>query len=399
MSNHPKAPPSSLSKSSTKSFWKSFTRPISASPRHKKAPTDDQIKKRAHKIWEARVTTGKSGSPADDWQKAVIELQSSYWRRLWRWTGIPEKRGWDLLQLLTSISIPVILFVGGSLFTYWNNQQQIRIANEKRKDEVLNSYFDNMRVMLMDKDNPLRKSKVGDENRSIAHTLTLTTLRQLGSSNDSDDFHYLDAETIQPINQRKGLIINFLLDANLIQTASHSVEPFVDLRSADLRGIFLGTSGLYEVDLSYVFLSDAFLSRSVLSDVLLRDADLRRADLSFAVLGHVVLQNANLRKADLSFAVLSVADLSGANLSQAILIHTILLSTNLREVKNLTQQQLQGRAAPLLCNVALSKEFAVNPNRDCDRIAQELVEQYPEIYPTLQYAQNYVNRERQWKWD
>lgn len=150
-----------------------FTRPL------KHPFTDDQIRQRAQVIWQARYDKGKSGTADEDWEQAIRSLLaeqrqeqhisakaqqqeqriSAKAQQLWearqlklresdkrtavddwrdaesrlkdsgltqfvRWTGVKEKKGWDFVQLLASISIPVVLFAGGSFFTYWNNQQQ-----------------------------------------------------------------------------------------------------------------------------------------------------------------------------------------------------------------------------------------------------------------------------------
>ncbi len=55
-----------------------------------------------------------------------------------------------------------------------------------------------MKGLLLDKNYPLKQSKEGDESRTIAHTVTLTTLTQLDSNQDeqrSNNGKY---------NQRKG---------------------------------------------------------------------------------------------------------------------------------------------------------------------------------------------------
>lgn len=414
---------------------KLFTPKKSRSP-HPQYPSNDQIEKRAQRIWKMRVKAGKSGSAAEDWQRAIEELQveqqSSFGERFWRWTGISEKRGWDLM---TGLSIPLLIFVGGSLFTFLNNQQQIKIANEQQKDEVLRNYFDTMRTLLLDKDKPLRKSKDGDESRSIARTLTLTTLRQLDNSDRRifaserggiTTFYELNER--YEFNERKGLLLRFLYESHLIKNKKN-IFPILALNEADLRrsnlsyanlsyanlrATDLTEAGLWGANLVGADLSKARLGIANLSYANLKASDLTRAsvwtatltraNLTEARLTEAYLPRAYLPRADLTRADLTRADLTEADLREANLTNAILLTTDLRKTFNLTQQQLEASDTPLLCNVALPKELtgkphSINPNRDCDRIAEKLAERYPNEFPTLQKAQEYVNKAKQKKWD
>jgi uncharacterized protein YjbI with pentapeptide repeats len=63
-------------------------------------------------------------------------------------------------------------------------------------------------------------------------------------------------------------------------------------------------------------------------------------DLSGAKVRRTNLSHANLTRANLSHADLTGADLRGANLAGAILTGTILRGADLRDVVNLTKEQL-----------------------------------------------------------
>ena len=63
-------------------------------------------------------------------------------------------------------------------------------------------------------------------------------------------------------------------------------------------------------------------------------------DLSGAKVRRTNLSRANLTRANLSHADLTGADLRGANLAGAILTGTILRGADLRDVINLTKEQL-----------------------------------------------------------
>ena len=63
-------------------------------------------------------------------------------------------------------------------------------------------------------------------------------------------------------------------------------------------------------------------------------------DLSGAKIRRTNLSHANLTRANLSHTDLTGADLRGANLADAILTGTILRGADLRDVRNLTKEQL-----------------------------------------------------------
>lgn len=116
-------------------------------------------------------------------------------------------------------------------------------------------------------------------------------------------------------------------------------------------------------------------------------------------LSKINLRRADLEEADLEEADLSEANLNGANLFRADLSGSILLATDLRDTRNLTQEQLEGEAAPLLCNTALPEGMDFKPDRDCDRLTQVLQEQYPYWICTFEDAQEIIDEARQKKWD
>jgi len=162
----------------------------------------------------------------------------------------------------------------------------------------------------------------------------------------------------------------------------------------------LETANLANVDLRRANLIIANLQGADLERATLYEADLRRANLVGAKLVIADLRETILLTADLTTANLSGADLSGADLSNARLKGTILLSSNLRYVKELSQEQLvEEGEAPILCNVALPQGISVNPNRDCDRLPQILLERHPRGFNTLEEAKAYVDDARKKKWD
>lgn len=106
----------------------------------------------------------------------------------------------------------------------------------------------------------------------------------------------------------------------------------VDLRHTDLRGLDAPGIDLSQMRLDHANLSLAQLGEANLSRARLNGADLRGATLRAAILSESNLSRADLQEANLSGASLFGASLVGAELSDA----------DLGNIKNLTQEQING---------------------------------------------------------
>jgi len=241
--------------------------------------TDEQIRAKAYQLWEKN----KEQSPEENWNAAVKALERErFWRPLmsvWRWTGIGEKKGWDIV---TGLSLPLIVFGGGILFNYLNGQQQQKIAEEKQKDELLKTYINDMKKLLLDKDHLLKDSKKNSESKSIARTITLTTLAQLNSEQDQQKAKE------GKYNQRKGLIIQFLFESGLIKI-DPKADSIISLNTADFTFANLQFANLNSASLQFANLYNANLSTGNLNSANLNIAELQSANLYTAK-----LQNAEL---------------------------------------------------------------------------------------------------------
>jgi hypothetical protein len=204
----------------------------------------------------------------------------------------PFKTLGDWFDLLI---VPIVLALGGYLFTRSENQRRDRIAEDQRnldreladasrQDETLQTYLDGMSQLLTDKERPLRRAQPRDNLSTVARARTLTVLARL-------DF------------ERKGSVMQFLYESGLI---------YKDSLVLDLHGASLG-----EIYLEGADLLDANLSDADLSWVNLSGARLLGANLHGANLGGAYLVEANLGQADLSEANLSEANVGGANLGGA----------------------------------------------------------------------------------
>jgi uncharacterized protein YjbI with pentapeptide repeats len=167
------------------------------------------------------------------------------------------------------------------------------VAADNQREAVLQIYVNTMSELL---EQQLRTAQAETEVRDLAHMRTFSTLRQLDG-------------------ERKGLLLRFLYEAQLISTTN----PRIRLDQADLRGVTLPEATLAGAGLEGANLSRANLSQANLRGANLRHADLHAAHLRFADLRGAFLQEADLREARLSFADLRAADLRAANLRESYL--------------------------------------------------------------------------------
>jgi uncharacterized protein YjbI with pentapeptide repeats len=197
---------------------------------------------------------------------------------------------WDWLGLLI---VPLVLAVGGYLFNSSQNQATQRaadrravadqqIAEQRRQDDALQAYLDNIGGLLLHEHHPLRQSKDGDEVRTLARARTLALLDSwLGGAGAED---------------RQRSVLEFLYESKLICKN----RRVVDLRDANFIGAYLNDINLSAADLSGAWLSDTKMYRAKLSE----------ANLSETALSGALLSADNNSDA---------ADLSGADLSDAVI--------------------------------------------------------------------------------
>jgi len=170
----------------------------------------------------------------------------------WGWTGLAKRTFWDWLHLLV---VPIVLAVGGYLFTRSENRRAQSIADQRAKDAAVQAYFDQMAQLLAD--NKLPKGE----------DATYSDVRMLVRARTKDVLWKLDP-------QRKRNLLQFLHEAGLIVGENNNI----------------------------IGLSDADLRHAYLKNLDLKDANLAGADM----------KGANMSEVDLSGAILSGADLSGA---------------------------------------------------------------------------------------
>jgi len=201
---------------------------------------------------------------------------------------------WAWVKLLI---VPVVLAIGGYLFTRSENRATRVAAEQRAQDDALQAYLDHIGELLLNKDRPLRQSNEGNEVRTLARARTLTVLSRVGG-------------------EHKVRILEFLNESRLIAKE----ETVVDLTWADLEGANLREANLRMIDLSKVILFQADLRGAALSGANMENADLISANLTGADLSGAILKGALLVGTDLSEALVMDANLEDANLTLAKLI-------------------------------------------------------------------------------
>lgn len=159
------------------------------------------------------------------------------------WTGFntraaaddryPARTLWDWLSLLL---VPVVLAVGGLLFTWFENRQtrsierdrvaeNQRIERERAQDAVVKDYLDQMTELLLH--HTLRNAAEDDEVRSVARARTLTALRNIDGT-------------------RRATIVQFLYESRLIGWSSGGARlgAIIPLSGANLDGAWLTGASL-----------------------------------------------------------------------------------------------------------------------------------------------------------
>jgi hypothetical protein len=237
--------------------------------------------------------------------------------RLWAWTGFGDKTLWEWGQLLSSLSIPVVLAIAGFWFTEQQNKSAREIEEQRAQEATLQAYFDQMGTLVLEKNlhnpDPGGVFKIDEDHKVnkaeiIARARTLTVLRSLDPN-------------------RKAQILQFLVEAALVQNLPELGRPVMRLVGADLREAPLGSYDLHVINLDGADLSKA---------------DLHKANLSYASLNSADLSNANLNGADLTWA-----DLSGADLREADLREADLREADLSGAKGITVEKLEQQAYSL----------------------------------------------------
>lgn len=238
-----------------------------------------------------------------------------------------------LREWLGVLVLPVVLAIGCYILFEQIKIRDRQAREDRRGQSLLKSYLDRITTLMTEKG--LMEANFEDPVAQVARALTITALRELDTP-------------------RQNALIQFLLDAHLLQPSIGCDRGPALLKQAQWSNANLPRIILTEVDLSHADLYGAHLGnanlrgsnlrRADLSGADLRAADLSGADLRGANLFGANLSGANLQRANLNLANLEAVDLSEANLSQANLNAAKLSGTNLHKSNlhgaNLTSSKL-----------------------------------------------------------
>ena len=197
-------------------------------------------------------------------------------------------------------------------------KEQRDIADNETKEEVLQTYFDRLSILLIDRNlivlsnksdfrviHPEEKELL-DSSLDVIRARTLSILRRFEN----------DAE-------RKTSVIKFLVETEIVGKSK------LNLQGAELQEVNLQGARLQFARLQFARLQFARLQWAQLQWARLQFARLQGADLKWAELQEADLFAAKLQEADLFAAKLQGAKLQGAELQKATLISANLEGANL----------------------------------------------------------------------
>lgn len=267
---------------------------------------------------------------------AIAAFVVMAFRRDWRWTGLPADPGdgtrpprpaktlWDLLQLLiVPLMLAAAAFALNSAQTNRDRKQAERSAARERasaadlaREETLRTYLQQMSGLMT------TGGRATADTQTLAQTLTLVALRRLDGV-------------------RKGLVVQFLIEADLIekeslidaakppggadaprpvrscggpgQASCRRIGVSVSLAGADLQGAVIPSLGTA----SQAAFGVSASGRPVEPGPSFDFADLRNADFHRLTLPLVTFFGADLRGANFSDARLVWTSFSSACLSGA----------------------------------------------------------------------------------
>lgn len=255
----------------------------------------------------------------------------------WIALGVSGKTAWEWMELLI---IPLILAVGAF---YLENQveerqeiaaerryeQEIKIADERSKQATLDSYFEQMEELLLDRS--LRSSEENSEVRSVARAITTATIQRLDAEQNDLLFRFLkESRLISGTAKFEQLFRSTDETKEKVQEYTAQLnEEIEQLAFPLLIGLDLSNADLSGVDLSSVDVSTGKFNPVILKGFIYFDVDLSSVNFSDADLSDTTLRNANLTRANLTGADLSSSNLYGVNLERAVLVEANLADTNL----------------------------------------------------------------------
>jgi hypothetical protein len=218
---------------------------------------------------------------------AIAFIFASY-RFGWSGTGFLNKTLWDWLQLLI---IPLVLAIVALLFNRATTRTEQKIALDKQREDLLQTYLDCMSELLLEKGLATKPAEEARDARNLARVRTITILFQLDTRRIEYVFAFLREAGLMSIKPNSSIVS--MREANLTKINLSRAIMF----EANLSGAFLGKANLTFAGLIRADLSDTLLSEANLSGAMLSEANLSEADLSGAFLYGAKVTEEQLKKA------------------------------------------------------------------------------------------------------
>jgi len=198
-------------------------------------------------------------------------------------------------------------------------------ATDRQQEDVLTEYLDAMSSLTLT--NKLASQPRVDPGWSVARARTLTVLERLTprrwtTATSESAEQQANAEDLalslrlrQDAGRRKGLVIRFLIESNVLKSKIPAPDAADATASSDRVSVSLAGANLADATLNGAHLSGADLNGAHLNGANLSLADLSGAHLSGTNLNGTNLSRANLNGAHLNGAELIGAHLNGANVT------------------------------------------------------------------------------------
>ncbi len=222
--------------------------------------------------------TKKTNPITKFWQ--LLKLDKAF-----KWFG-GEKKPWDFVQLLATLSLPILIAYGTTAFT-----------DTRAKQETLTKYYDYINSLITAEENkPIDQAKKSpDTNEGTSKIWIVARARTLAALRD-----------LKGDEERKVQLLIFLKEAGLIERKS----PKISLANADLTNLNLSNRNLSDINLSRANLQRTNIKGSSLSNVDLSQAIMRETSLN----QETDLRGSNLRLAEVQPPTLMMAQLCGTGM-------------------------------------------------------------------------------------
>ncbi len=251
------------------------------------------IEAKASEIYEGRKREGRSGTPEDDWFKALELLEKDWWTvTRWkleeRYQEFKDSAKNSIKDALTfkslSQAVNASVLIGAVTL----------IAGEQQRRDI--QVYQAWQVITIARNQP--------GNHSIVQALEF-----LNSEPRRNPWFWLHW-------QRESLEKLELPNAYLIPSRENVKKPGIQLSKAELSNADLQGAYLQYANLQEAILQEARLKGAILTDANLQGAHLHSADLDGTDLTDAKLQGAYLQYANLQEAILQGADYTDNSTSQ-----------------------------------------------------------------------------------